>query len=188
MKALLQNKYLTRAIQQRNYAYVVSSVLLLSNLMLVSKVIFTEEQWVLVPQFDTDHRIPLRRSLYSNEYITNWAEGLLVSILTSNESTIDRRIQEFLILTTESHNRLRKKLKEDAKRMKEDRISTAYYPKHFTINRSKSLVHIKGEFQTFFGGDKKPISQEKTFALVWKSGPRGLLLIDDLYEVKRNEQ
>lgn len=188
MKSLLQNKYLTKAIQQRNYSYIVSSILLLSNVMLVAKVLFMEEHWVLVPQFDTDHRIPLRRSDFSDEYIREWSEGVITRILTANEANIEHRIHQFLILTTESHNSLRKKLKDDAKRMKEERISTAFYPKHFTINRTQSLIHIKGEFQTFFGGDKKPISQEKTFALVWKTGPRGLLLIDDLYEVKRNEQ
>ena len=174
------------ALRHRNFAYMVSGLLLMSNLGLVFKVWKQEEHWILIPQIETDHRLPLSSTHYSEAYVLEWADSLVRNFLTVNPQTVDRRLYELLLLAEQS-SALQERFKKEAKALKQDNVSTVFYPKEHNLNHETHQVWVKGEHQTYFGRDKAPISREKTFVVTWKRGPRGVILLKDFYEENPDE-
>ena len=174
------------ALRHRNFAYMVSGVLLLGNLGLTLKIWKQEEHWILIPQIETDHRLPLSSSQYSEAYVLEWADSLVRNFLTVNPQTVDRRLYELLLLAEQS-SALQEYVKKEVKALKQDNVSTVFYPKEHSLNAQTQKVWVKGEHQTYFGRDKAPISREKTYVVTWKRGPRGVILLKDFYEETKDE-
>jgi TraE protein len=86
----IQNN-LTHVLKQRNFAYGVSAVLLLGNILLSVKVMTQDEHWILIPWPETDKRLPLSRSNFSDTYLMDWADALTSRLLTMNPQTADQR-------------------------------------------------------------------------------------------------
>jgi hypothetical protein len=73
--------------KQRNFAWVVSAFLLASNVLLSAKIMMQDEQWILIPWPETDKRLPLSRSNFSEKYLIDWADALTSRLLTVNPQT-----------------------------------------------------------------------------------------------------
>lgn len=186
MKLLNVHTSVREALRRRNFSYVISGVLLVSNLILAVKVWRQEEHWILIPQIETDHRLSLSSSHYSDGYVLEWADSLVRNFLTVNPQTVDRRLYELLLLAEKS-SFLAERLKKEAKVLKQDNVSTVFYPKEHHLNQHTRQVWVRGEHQTFFGRDKAPVSREKTYVVTWKRGPRGVILLKDFYEEQNDE-
>lgn len=163
---------LSHILKQRNFAWGVSAVLLTGNLLLSVKVMTQDEHWILIPWPEVDRCLPLSRSNFSDTYLMDWADSLTSRLLTMNPQTADQRVYEFLRVT-ESASGLGEKLKKKAQRLKDENISTAFYPRDYAIKKEAHQIWVTGDFHTFFGRDKNPVIQKKTVVLTYRKGARG---------------
>jgi len=173
--------------KQRNFAWVVSAFLLASNVLLSVKIMMQDEQWILIPWPETDKRLPLSRSNFSEKYLIDWADALTSRLLTVNPQTADQRIYEFLSVA-ESRGSLEEKLKKKAQELKDENISTAFYPRDYAIRKEAQQIWVTGDFHTFFGRDKNPVVQKKTVVLTYRKGAKGVILVKDFYYEGEDEK
>lgn len=173
---------LQKALRQRNFSYVIATGLLVSNIFLAYKVLNDDEHWLLIPQFDTAHIVGINSSHYTNDYLIEWAGGIVRHLLTVNPDSVDHHVEDVLKIASTGHGNLKEKLKRDAKRLKNEHISTVFYPKDFEVFQDKKHIHVKGQHLTYFGRDKSPVSVEKTFVLQWKRGAKGFLFLESFKE------
>ena len=180
-----QNTFV-HVLKQRNFAWVVSAVLLASNLLLSVRVMTQDEQWILIPWPETDKRLPLSRSNFSDKYLIDWADSLTSRLLTMNPQTADQRVYEFL-RDCESASGLEDRLKKKAQRHKDENISTAFYPRDYAVRKEAQQIWVTGDFHTFFGRDKNPVIQKKTVVLTYRKGTQGIILVKDFYYENDND-
>ena len=180
-------KTVAHVMKQRNFAWVVSAFLLTSNVLLSAKIMTSDEQWILIPWPETDKRLPLSRSNFSDKYLMDWADALTSRLLTVNPQTADQRIYEFLSVA-ESRGSLEEKLKAKAQELKDENISTAFYPRDYAIKKETHQIWVTGDFHTFFGRDKNPVVQKKTVVLTYRKGAKGVILVKDFYYENENDQ
>lgn len=180
----LRQASFTKTLKQRNYAYVMSAGLLLTNTILVLKVLNHEERWVLVPQFEIEHQYTIQGNQYDSLYLEHWAGALTQDFLTVNPSTVDQAMQRFLKIASTQYGQIKPNVEIMAKDIKDNQITTAFYPKEFKIDQSNKAVEVTGTFMTWFGREKPPIVQTKTFLVGWKPGPKGILLASQFEERK----
>ena len=179
-------KTVAHVAKQRNFAWVVSAFLLASNVLLSAKIMMQDEQWILIPWPETDKRLPLSRSNFSEKYLIDWADALTSRLLTVNPQTADQRIYEFLSVA-ESRGSLEEKLKKKAQELKDENISTAFYPRDYAVRKEAQQIWVTGDFHTFFGRDKNPVVQKKTVVLTYRKGAKGVILVKDFYYEPRHE-
>lgn len=173
-----------RAVKQRNYAYFVSLILLMSNIVLCIKIYVQEEHWVLIPQFSIDQTIGVSGSYYSDSYINQWAGSLARELLTVNPSTVQIVAEKVLKVSSTKHGQIKPHLESHIKEIVENNISTVFYEKECKINRDQKEVEVTGSFYTYFGREKAPLIETKTFAMGWESGVNGVLLVSKFEEKK----
>ena len=158
--------------------------LVLVNVVLVFKVVNTEEHWVLIPSYDVDHRLEMTATKYSDDYFMDWASGVVNTIFCVNPDSIDWKIQQILKITVQNYGTLKEKLHAEAKRIRSDEISTVFYPKHFLVNQAKQTIEVLGQHIAYFGKDSKPVTTQKKFRLSWAVRTHGVILLKDFEEVK----
>lgn len=176
---------LNQLLKQRNFMAMLAGGLLLSNLFLSLKLFKYDEQWILMPQYDTDHQVALTASTYSDQYLIDWAASISSDLLTVNPATVNHKTKRFLEITVPAHETFQKILKKKARTIKSEGISTVFYPKDFRVNRDAKEVFVTGTFMTFFGSDKKPVIEKKTFLIGYKRGPKGVILVEKFKEEKK---
>ncbi len=182
----IQNTF-AHVLKQRNFAYVVSATLLASNVVLSIKVMTQDEHWILIPWPETDKRLPLSRTNFSDTYLMDWADSLTSRLLTMNPQTADQRIYEFLRVA-ESKSGLEDRLKKKAQGIKDENISTAFYPREYAIKKDAHQIWVTGDFHMFFGRDKNPVVQKKTVVLTYRKGAKGVILVKDFYYEGEHEK
>jgi type IV conjugative transfer system protein TraE len=138
-----------------------------------------EEHWVLLPQQRLEQPLSLTRSTFSEAYLIQWAESLTRELYTVNPLTAEHNATEFLRLAASRYGGLKDRIQSSAKKIKEEGISTAFYPKSFDVSQSTQTILVTGEYLAFFGRDKTPVTQEKTFKLQWEKSPNGIILLCD---------
>lgn len=180
----LQKQNALRALRQKNFAYFVSLVLLVSNIVLCIKIYVQEEHWVLIPQFSTDQTIGVRGSHYSDAYINQWAGSLVRELLTVNPSTVQIVAEKVLKVSSTKYGQIKPHLEDHIKEIIENNISTVFYEKECKIDRDQKEVEVTGSFYTYFGREKAPLIETKTFVVGWASGVNGVLLITKFEEKK----
>lgn len=174
---------LKNAIQQRNWVLLSCFGLVATNLVLVITLIDQEEHWVLMPQYQDEHRLEVTRSKYSEEYLIDWASGILNTIMCANPESIDWKISQILKISLSNYGPLKESLQEEAKRIKGDKISTVFYPSSFKVDQGSRTIEIRGEHSVYFGGDAKPIITEKTFQIRWAVRSHGVILLEGFKEI-----
>jgi type IV conjugative transfer system protein TraE len=175
---------LTAVLKQRDFALMVCLGLVLTNILLVLKVVNAEEHWVLIPHYDVDHRLEMTASKYSDDYFADWANGVVNTIFTVNPDSIDWKIQQILKITIQNVGTLKEKLQAESKKIKADEISTVFYPKKFLVNQSTQTIDVVGQHIAYFGRDSSPVATEKKFRLSWVVRTHGVILLKDFVEVK----
>ena len=95
---------------QHRLALGVCGVLALSNICLVIGLMSQEARWILIPQFNPDHRVEITQQTYSEAYLREWAGDILRDVLTANPSSIDAKINRLLSITRSSYTDLKDKL------------------------------------------------------------------------------
>ena len=186
MRFDLAQPRLQEFLRQRNFGYLVTTAMIVVNFLLTLKIYTADERWLLIPQFDTDHVIEARSSGYSDNYLIDWADGITRHLLTVNPASAERKVEDVLRICSTGHGTLKDKLKNDARKIRRDQIATVFYPKEFEVKKSDETVKVTGQFLSYFGKDRQPVSVEKSFILRWKIGNRGFLFLEDFSEVKND--
>ncbi|MGV8948514.1 MAG: TraE/TraK family type IV conjugative transfer system protein [Candidatus Paracaedibacter sp.] len=179
---------LASALKQRDLALWCCVGLTLTNMGLAFKLMGTEEHWVLMPQYQDEHRLEVTKSRYSDEYLIDWAAGILNVILCANPDSIDWKISQLLKISLNNYGPLKEQLQEEAKKIRHDKISTVFYPNSFKVNQAKKTVEVTGEHSTYFGGDSAPIITKKTFQVAWAVRGHGVILLESVKELKKQEK
>lgn len=180
MNFSFRQESLAKLLQQRNFALCVAGVLLGSNLLLSLKVMTHQENWVLIPQFDTEHRSYISSSSFSQEYIIDWADALLRDWLTVNPSSVEQKARRFLEISSNGYGGLQEQIKNTVKKVKEERLSTVFYPKEWKVNQQDNTIQVIGDFLTYFGHDRAPITKRESFTVHYIRGPHGVILCADV--------
>ena len=176
---------LASALKHRDLALWSCIGLTVTNMVLAFKVISTEEHWVLMPQYQDEHKLEVTKSKYSNEYLIDWAAGILNVFLCANPDSIDWKVSQILKISLNNYGPLKEQLQIEAKKIKQDKISTAFYPNSFKVNQAKRTIEVTGEHSAYFGGDTAPIITEKTFQVSWAVRGHGVILLEGLSELKK---
>lgn len=179
---------LQKAIKTKDLALWVCVGLVISNILSWIKILNTEEKWVLIPQYDIDHRIEVTSSgRYSDDYYIDWASGVVSTLLSVNPDSVEWKNQQILKISTEAYGNLKDKLATEAQKIKKDQISTVFYPKKFKVDQRNQTVEVTGQHIAYFGKDSEPVLTEKTFRLMWAIRSYGVVLLRDFSEVKNEK-
>jgi len=108
------------------------------------------------------------------------------SLLSVNPESYEWRVNQILKITTHQHGTLKEKLTQEASKIKEEQISTVFYPKEFTVNQQEQTVEVTGQHITYFGKKSTPVETLKTFRLSWIISNNGIILLKDFVEVKHD--
>ena len=185
MNFLFAKTTLASALKHRDLALWCCVGLTVTNMGLAFKLLGTEEHWVLMPQYQDEHKLEVTRSKYSNEYLIDWAAGILNVILCANADSIDWKISQLLKISLSNYGPLKDQLQQEAKKIKRDKISTAFYPNSFKVNQRERTIEVTGEHSSYFGGDTTPIITQKTFLVSWAVRSHGVILLEGLSELKK---
>lgn len=177
---------LQKTLAQKNLSLWISGGLVLANLLLINKLINTEEKWVFIPQYNTDHHIPMTASKFADDYYIEWAGQLLNSLLNINPESFEWKVKQVLNITAQHHGTLKEKLLADAEKIKREEISTVFYPKQFHVNQAEKWVEVSGQHIAYFGKKSSPVETMKTFRLSWIVANYGLILLKDFSEIKKD--
>ena len=183
MKLAFKQLQLQGLKKQQQLLLATCGVLVVSNLVLVLSYINNDQQWILIPQLNPEHRVQLNQASYSDEYLQEWAGDILQDVFTANPASIKGKVKRTLEISRSSYTDLREKLQNQVKLVKDNSISTVFYPKRYRHKVAKRQVLVTGDFLTFFGGDQKPVITTKTFSLSYERGPHGVILLAGLEEV-----
>lgn len=175
---------LQKAVKQKDLALWICGGLVVANLILSTKVVNTEERWVLIPYNNTELRIPMTTSRYADDYYIGWGSYIVNTLLCVNPESFEWKAKEILNITTHKHSTLKEKLAQEAEKVKSEQISTVFYPKRFKVNQQQKTIKITGQHITYFGKKSTPVETEKTFRLTWVSSSHGLVLLKEFEEVK----
>lgn len=173
-----------QTLRERNYAYGMSGGLLMATIFLSIKVMTHHEKWVLIPQWAIDQRIDIDGDMYSDAYLTQWAGGLARTLLTVNPATVQSVTNTFLKMAATHYGQIKPYLEARSRDIRENDISTVFYEKEAVVHRDQNTVEVTGTFCTYFGRDKPPIIETKTFAVGWARGVNGVLLVRTFQEKK----
>jgi type IV conjugative transfer system protein TraE len=176
---------LASALKQRNLALWCCVGLTVTNMGLAFNLLGTEEHWVLMPQYQDEHRLEVTRSKFSNEYLIDWVAGILNVILCANPDSIDWKISQLLKISLNNYGPLKEQLQEEAQKIKQDKISTAFYPNSFKVNQATRSIEVTGEHSAYFGGDTTPVITQKTFQVTWAVRSHGVILLEGVSELKK---
>ena len=181
MKYPVLKHTLAELLRQRNFAYLVALGLLVINSVLALAFFSKDTRIVVVPNMATpDKRYEFKGEAVNEAYLIDWADQLLTTLLCVNPHTVERKTKLVLEWTISS-TALPEKLIKQAKALKRDHISTAFYPKDFIIDRDAQEIRVKGTFVAYMG-QGSPVVSEKTYALGWKVLGNGTMGLSHLKE------
>ncbi len=183
MNRLFTKSTLSSALKRRDLALWSCLGLIASNMGLVFMLMDTEEHWVLMPQYDDGHRLEVTRSDYSDTYLIDWATGILNTLLCVNPDSIDWKISQILKISRSNYGRLKEQLQAESKKIRQDQISTVFYPRSYKVNQEKKSIDVAGAHSAYFGLDSAPVITEKTFRLTWAIRGHGVILLEDFKEI-----
>lgn len=186
MKFSLKNQETQVLLKQRVVLVGVSLCLLVANVLLVILLVTRQERWILIPQFDTDRRMSLTESTFSDSYLTEWAVSICEDLLTANPHTVTLKKERFLQVAARPQGKIQENLSKMVDAIQRDGAHTAFYPKTTRLNRSENSISVSGTFFLYLGRDHRPVVSHRTFTLRWRRGPHGVLLIEDMMEEKES--
>lgn len=182
MKLSQAQSHFHTTLKQRNFAYVVSLIVGISNVALVGYILSREERILLIPQFDFDHQSFVTTSYFSDQYLIDWADGITRMVFTANPESVEKRVLDTLRIAFSGHGEIKKTLDAWVKLVKQDSLSTVFYPSQIDVDQGKKEVIVKGKMMSYFGSDRKPIIEEKIFLVGFEKGNKGALFLKSLME------
>jgi conjugal transfer pilus assembly protein TraE len=128
----------------------------------------------------------VKRSEWSNEYLIDWADGILSSAMNLSPQTVDKRHNDLLKISSSGSLDLKIYLSDEAKRIKKNQMETAFYPKTYKVNQRAKEIQVVGEMLVYLGRDKAPLALKKSFCVSYVKSPSGMILLSGLKEEKNS--
>lgn len=175
-------------LKQRTVLVGVGLCLLVANLLLVLLLVTRQERWILIPQFDTDRRMSLTESTFSESYLREWAVSICEDLLTANPHTVALKKERFLQLAARPQGKIQESLAKMGEVIQREGAHTAFYPKSTLLNRAQNTLSVSGTFFVYLGRDHRPVVSTRTFTLQWRRGPHGVLLVEDMREEREEKE
>lgn len=170
--------------QQKKVLLNVVAGLTLSNIVLIIALLSKAEQYILIPEFNIDHRLSVAGGEFNDQYFIDWADGIIKTALCVNPDSVDWRHNELLKISTHSYGQMKRVLKEQAENIRKNSLSTVFYPKTFKVDQNNKSIRIEGQHYAFIGKDNRPVIQDKIYEIFWIIGTHGLVLLKDMVEIK----
>ncbi len=170
-----------RLLLEKQLAHYALLGLVLLNLLTLFLLFQKEEKWVLIPQYDVNHRVIISSDGYTDQYFKDLAHGALIHLLTVNPVTVQRQVQlfrEFIRTGSEAE----KYLKKHQKYVLENSVNMAFYPKNYEVDQRQKIIRVTGDLKYWYGGSKAPVNKITTFVLKYVVAGKQLVLIRDLQE------
>ena len=155
-----------------------------STLVLAIKSYNPQERWVLIPTNEPSKQVYIPPSGYSEVYLREWAYYVMKTLMHTSSDSVGRQIEEIKIISANSQQ-LNSFFKKHADFIRGSNIQSTFYPKSAAFENN--AVVISGLFKYWIGTSDKVISQEKSYRLGYKRGPKDILLLKEVKEVI-NEQ
>ena len=182
MKFDLRTHTMNDLLWHKKLCYGIIGCLAFSNAILSVAVFNRSEKWVLIPQYNTSHRVIVTSDGYSDEYIIDFADNALRHLMTVNPNTVDRQAKLFSEFAHDTRD-VNVFLKNHQQFIKDNDAMSAFYPKDFKVLRDQNKILITGDLHYRFGDKKEIVPSTKTFEMTYHQGPQGLLLVQGLKEV-----
>ncbi len=161
---------------QRNWALIMASGMLVTNISLGAAVLTKKERVVIVPAYLKQSFWAEGESL-SKEYLeemTFFFANLLLNV--SPESMAYQRDAVLKYVSPEFHNVLYQQLIEEEKKLRKQSLSTTFRPKEVRVNQEKGEAIISGILSQYVG-DKKAGQVEESYKATYKYSS-GILLLN----------
>lgn len=181
MKLAFRTKTLEGLQVQKHIFAVVILMLTLSNIFLVVSLVNKTDRWILIPQYNTSHRVVVTSDGYSDDYLIDWADSSLRNLLTVNPNTVNRQNRLFSEFSNDTRA-VNVFLKAHKTFIQDNDASSAFYPKTFDVDSKNKKISVTGDFQYRFGNKKDLIEMTKKFEVQYHMGPQGLLLVQGVKE------
>ena len=180
MRKHLRTQSLTGLLREKKisqyYTLLLCGVIFILSYFVLNK----EEKWILIPQYETAHRVVVTSDGYSEEYINDLVGISLKSLLSVNPNTVEREVKLFSEFSGGTSD-LNAFLKKHIQYVKQNNLTAAFYPKSYT--HQEGNVIVDGEMLHRFGS-KQYVTQNKVFKVSYTVGQKGLLLINSIEEIK----
>lgn len=151
---------LEKLIKQRNISSIFATIMLVTNLILVSSFILKDEKIVIIPA-NLKQTVWLSSDEVSKEYLEEWAVFIASLILDVSSDSAEFKRQVLLRhISSNYKNQLSKELIQNQQKMLQEQFSTSFRPIEAEVSPRELTVVIKGDLITFVGS--KNIKQERT--------------------------
>lgn len=179
MNHLFKEQSLKTLIKYNQRLLLVCIVLSVSLLILIVNVVNRQEKWVLIPATDVEKRLTVLSKGYSETYLKEWAIYVMQTLMTTSCDTVDRQIEDLKVVSSSSQD-LDDFFKKHLQFVKGSNIQSVFFPKSVIVEQSN--IKVSGLFRYWLGSSDQSVSQEKTYLLTYKRGPKDILLLKTVKE------
>ena len=179
MRHLFKEQSLKTLVKYNQGLLLTCVFLSIALLILSLNIFFRQEKWVLIPATDPDKHITVLSRGYSEIYLKEWAIYIMQTLMTTSIDTVDRQVEDLKKVSSSSKD-LNEFFKKHIQFVKGSNIQSVFFPKSVTFENGN--IKVSGLFRYWLGSSDKVISQEKTYILTYKRGPKDVLLLKTVKE------
>ena len=180
MKHIFKKQALKELIRYNQWLLTSCVLLSVAMLCLSLHACSSHEQWVLIPANNPDKRMHISSKGYSETYLQEWAYYVMQTLMTTSYDTVVAQIAELKVISSNS-DALNSFFKKHQSFVTGSNIQSVFFPK--SVELEDKAVLVSGLFRYWLGSSEKVISQERTYRLTYKRGPRDILLLKDIRSV-----
>lgn len=140
------------------------------------------ETFVVIPTHAPDTRIAVSSKGYGTTYLQSWGYHVISTLMTTSPDTVDAQIEELETISS-SNDMLASFFREHRAFIKGSDVYCVFFPKEFVAEETNSLL-IRGTFRYWLGGADKPVTQDKTYRIRYKTGPKNVILLEGVEEAE----
>lgn len=160
MKRSCQTTNIQHLAFQRNASLGLVFILALA-LLVVSLLLFTKSQRVIVVPYGINEKIWIEDNKVSKTYLSLHSEHIANLLLSKSSATASKQREYLLILTDPSyHGALKKKLIEEEKVLKKEGISYVFLPSEIVGSEDDLTASVIGDRISYLGDEKIKTSRE----------------------------
>lgn len=179
MKHLFKEQSLKTLVKYNQGLLLICIFLSISLLVLSINIFYRQEKWVLIPATNPDNRLTVLSKGYSETYLKEWAIYVMQTLMTTSADLVDRQVEDLKVVSSSSKD-LDEFFKKHIQFVKGSNVQSVFFPK--SVSFEEPDIKVSGLFRYWLGSSDKAISQEKTYILTYKRGPKDILLLKTVKE------
>lgn len=180
MDHMLKQESLKRSNGITKGLIILCALLATTTFLLALTIMNKEETFVVIPTHAPDTRIHVSSKGYASTYLKSWGYHVISTLMTTSPDTVDQQIEELETISSSNEN-LAAFFKEHKNFIKGSDVYCVFFPKGFVAEEQNSLL-VRGTFRYWMGGSDKPVTQDKTYRITYKTGPKNVILLGGVEE------